>query len=172
MSLTSFNNDPARIQKQLEQSTNTGRYQLNTPGNGINMPFQSDPQLRLQKWGANLRTNTIDIENDLRGVTRSINRDLLQVNDYKTAAPQTNVMLYPSSNPFIEESRASHPAWMYRDLEHPRWENPFINPQSKSATEQAFQWNIQTRILEKDNFKAKIPVVSNAERADFYFAQI
>ena len=153
MSFTSFRNDPARIKQELEQSTMTGRYQLNTPGNGINMPFQEDPQLRLQKWGANLRTNIMDIDNDLRGSTRPINRDLLEINDYKTKIPASNTMLYPSAQPFIEESRASHPAWMYRDFELKRWEYPFINHQSQSATEPAFQWNIQTRILEKDYYQ-------------------
>jgi hypothetical protein len=58
---------------------------------------------------------------------------------------------------------------MYRDLEHSRWENPIINPQALSSIEPAFNWNIQTRILEKDYFVPKVPVVSNVERADFYF---
>ena len=172
MSFTRFHDDPARIRQELEQSTNVGRYQLNVPGNGINMPFQEDPQLRLQGWGANLRTNTVDIENDLRGSTRKLNRDLSEINYYKAVAPMTMPISYPSTNPFIEESRASHPAWMYRDLEHPRWEHPLINPQNLQSIEQGFNWNIQTRILEKDNFVAKVPVVSNVERADFYFMQM
>jgi hypothetical protein len=172
MSFTRFHDDPARIRRELEQSTNTGRYQLNVPGNGINMPFQEDPQLRLQHWGANLRTQTIAIENDLRCMTRPLNRDLLGENNYKTVEPFTTAILYPSTNPFIEESRATHPAWMYRDLEHSRWENPIINPQALSAIEPVFPRNIQTRILEKDYFVPKIPVVSNVERTDFYFSPL
>ena len=170
MSFTRFHDDTARIRRQLEQSTNTGRYQLNVPGNGLNMPFQEDPQIRLQGWGANLRTQTIAIENDLRCMTRQLNRDLLGENNYKSVEPVTTAILYPSSQPFIEESRASHPAWMYRDLEHGRWENPIINPQALSAIEQGFPCNIQTRILEKDYFVPKVPIVSNVERADFYFS--
>jgi len=172
MSFTRFHDDPERIRRELEQSTNTGRYQLNVPGNGINMPFQTDPQMRLQRWGANLRTQTIAIENDLRCMTRPLNRDLLGENNYKTVEPVTTAILYPSAQPFIEESRATHPAWMYRDLEHGRWENPIINPQALTAIEQGFPWNIQTRILEKDYFVPKIPVVSNVERTDFYFSPL
>ena len=172
MSFTSIKNDPARIHRELEQSTNTGRYQLNVPGLGINMPFQEDPQIRLQVWGANLRTHTLDIENDLRCMSRPLNHDLLGENNYKMVAPATTAILYPSTQPFVEESRASHPAWMYRDLEHSRWEHPFINPQALSAIEPIFNWNIQTRILEKDYFVPKVPVVSNVERADFYFSPL
>jgi len=172
MSLTSIKNDPARVRRELEQSTITGRYLLNVPGPGINVPFQEDPQLRLQIWGANLRTHTLDIENDLRCMSRPLNHDLLGENNYKTVAPTTTAILYPSAQPFVEESRASHPAWLYRDLEHSRWENPIINPQRISAIEPAFNWNIQTRILEKDYFVPKMPVVSNIERADFYLSPL
>jgi hypothetical protein len=40
---------------------------------------------------------------------------------------------------------------MYRDLEHPRWETPIINPQAN--LEKPFHDNIQTRILEKDFYQ-------------------
>jgi hypothetical protein len=43
---------------------------------------------------------------------------------------------------------------MYRVSEYNRWENPFINPQDN--VERVFNWNIQTRILEKDNFVPKM----------------
>jgi hypothetical protein len=54
------------------------------------------------------------------------------------------------------ESRASHPAWLYKDLEQTRWETPFINPQVNA--ENKLQSGLQTRILEKDNFVTKVPV--------------
>ena len=150
MSFTRFHDDPARITKQLEQSTFSGRYALDTPGPGINLPFYEDPQMRLQRWGANVMTNTVDLENDLRGMTRPLNRDLLGLNDYKNTGLDTSHVSYPVSNPMIEESRASHPAWMYKDLEQTRWEYPWLNPQAN--LEKGFNDNIQTRILEKDYF--------------------
>ena len=65
---------------------------------------------------------------------------------------------YSTETPYVEESRASHPAWMYKDLEHPRWENPFLNPQNN--IERPFLYDVQTRIIEKNNFVPLIPDLS------------
>jgi hypothetical protein len=166
---TRFHDDEFRIKKQLEESTFMGRYQLNTPGNGTQMPFFNDPHIRMQYWGANLTTNTVHLESDLFGLSRKSNRDLVDANDYKTHAAKTAQITYSQIDPFVEESRASHPAWMYRDCEQTRWEYPWINPQDN--TECPFNWNIQTRILEKDHFVPRYPNVSSVERTDFYFSK-
>jgi hypothetical protein len=156
MAFTRFHDDPARIQKQMEISSFSGRYFLNTPGQGTDLPFLEDPQIRLQQWGANLQYNPVSIESELRGLYRPLNRDLVKENDYKTHRFERNGILpamnmhYRTEQPFVEESRATNPAWMYRDVDIQRWEMPFINPQE--AIEQPFNWNVQTRILEKDNF--------------------
>jgi hypothetical protein len=161
---TRFHDDTARIKKQLEESTFTGRYMLNTPGPGDKLPFFEEPQLRLQKWGANLKTNTVNMESDLFGLTRPLNRDLVDENDYKQYAVRTGDVTYSNQSPFVEESRTSHPAWMYKDLEQTRWENPFLNP--LNGLEKGFNENIQTRILEKDYFVPRIPIVDNTD--DYY----
>ena len=44
------------------------RWILNVPGNGADPCYMEDPQIIIQKWGGNLRTNTINLESDLRGV--------------------------------------------------------------------------------------------------------
>ena len=75
MSLTRFYDDDARVKKQLEESLNVGLYHLDVPGNGLAPPFMEDRQIRLQKWGANLRTNTIDIDNDLKGLRTKLKND-------------------------------------------------------------------------------------------------
>ena len=64
MSFTRFHDDPNRIKKQVNESSFAGRYALNTPGQGIDLPFSEDPQMRLQRWGANLRDNTVALESD------------------------------------------------------------------------------------------------------------
>ena len=150
MAFTRFHDDPVRIQKQLAESTFLGRYQLDTPGQGVDLPFLEDPQMRLQKWGANLRTNGVNLESDLRGMTRRLNRDYINKNNYLDHAAPAERMQFRKSDPFVEESRASQPAWTYRDLEQTRWEQPFLNPQAN--LEKKFHDNIQTRILEKDFF--------------------
>lgn len=153
MSFTRFHDDPARIQKKLDETASIENYYLNTPGNGIHMPFQMDPQIRLQGWGANLYTNAIQLESDFRGLTRPLNRDVIQQNEYSLHVSDSNPYLYKQALPFIEESRATHPAWTFRDVEHARWEHPFINPQDN--VEVPFQTNLQTRILEKDAYDFK-----------------
>lgn len=149
MAFTRFHDDPVRIAKRLEESTFTARYQLDCPGPGINMAYESDPHHRLQKWGANLQTNTVNLESDLRGLTRPLNRDNVE-NNYQSHAVHTTELSsqYPIANPYVDESRASHPAWMYRNVEQPRWETLFLDPQAN--LEKPFTHNVHTRILEKD----------------------
>jgi hypothetical protein len=154
MSFTRFHDDEVRIKKQLEEMTYAGRYMLDKPGPGSTMPFQEDVHVRLQEFGANLNTNNIHLESDLMGLTRNLNRDNVELNNYSEEKVHSKEISYPNARPFVEESRASHPAWMYRDLEHPVWETPFINPQAN--VEKPFHDNIQTRILEKDNYKPKL----------------
>ena len=170
MSFTRFHDDPARIRAGLEISTYSGRYFLNTPGMGINMPFQMDPQMRLQGWGANLCTNAISLESDFRGLTRKLTRDLPEANCYRRNEASSDAYIYDTASPIVDESRATHPAWMYRDVDtNNRWEHPFINPQDNF--EQVFPCNIQTRILEKDLYKPKMPRVIGVERSDIYFSK-
>ena len=59
MAFTRFHDDPIRIQKQLDESTFSGRYMLNTPGQGIDMPYHNETQMRLQRWGANITNDII-----------------------------------------------------------------------------------------------------------------
>lgn len=169
MAFTRFHDDPARIRKTLQESTFAESYYINKPGNGISMHFQLDPQLRLQGWGANLCTNAINLESEFRGLNRSLNRDNITLNKHTDHIVDSDPYIYGNENPFINESRASHPAWMYKDIEHSRWEHPFINPQDNFECK--FNWNVQTRILEKDNFVPRMPTVSNVERTDFYFSK-
>ena len=154
MAGTRFHDDPARIEKQLDISTYLGRYQLDRPGQGVDLPFFEDPQVRLQGWGANLRRNTVGLENDLRGMTRKLNRDYLDKNNYLEYSVVAEKVVYRDEAPYVDESRSSLPAWTFRDLEQTRWEEPFINPQTN--IEKPFHDNIQTRILEKDAFEEKM----------------
>ena len=163
MSFTRFHDDKHRIKKQVEESIYAGDYMINAPGPGVDLPFMEDSQIRLQKWGANLRTNTVNLENDLKGLTRTLNRDELTHEYTRTAVPSRTVQ-YKHENPFIDESRASHPAWVLRDLEQNRWEHPLLNPQDKLTLNMPTQ--LQSRILEKDFYVPKVPVVQGTN--DYY----
>ena len=166
MSFTRFHDDPHRIQKHAEESSFAGRYMLNVPGPGDELPFFEDAQVRLQRWGANLQENTIALEDDLRGLTRTLNRDSSELNDYTKHSVYSAPKYYHSNQPFVQESRASHPAWMYKDLEQTRWETPLLNP--LNGLEKGFHHNIQTRILEKDNHITKTPIIDGMKQSNYY----
>ena len=154
MANTRFNYDECRTKKQLQQSTDPGRWILNVPGNGAEPCYIEDPQIIIQKWGANLRTNTINLESELMGVNKPLSRDCLGKDNYKSYNVINEPIQYPTSKALsTEESRAIAPAWWYRDLEQVDWYYPPINPQENTCM--PFLNNVNTRILEKDYFTPK-----------------
>jgi hypothetical protein len=146
MAFTRFKYDPARVNKYLEESTTVGKYHLNTPGNGLNNPYIDNPHIRLQKWGANLQSNSLLVENELRNLNRPLTRDL-----NKHEPVNTQMYQYPVKNFDIDESRASLPAWTFRGNDVMRLD---IN-MKQSEIHIPFQNNLQTRILEKDFYTSK-----------------
>jgi hypothetical protein len=149
---TSVRNDPIRLEKQVESSSFPGRYALEMPGPGLDLPFMEDTQVRLQSWGANRGRDMVNLESDLIGLTRTLTRDDIEKNNYKKSeVPSQPVSCFRIQEPFVLETRASHPAWTYRSLEQNRWEEPLLNPQANLDI--PFYNNIQTRILEKDHYQ-------------------
>jgi hypothetical protein len=133
---------------------------LNVPGNGAKPCYIEDPQIIIQKWGANLRTNTINLESDLRGVNKPLSRDCLGKDNYQNYNVPNEAIQYPTcNNLFTDQSRATNPAWWYRDLEQVDWYYPPLNPQENTCL--PFQNNLSTRILEKDYFTPKRDCVVN-----------
>ena len=122
--------------------TGVGRYQLMRPGPGPQVPFIEDPHVRLQQWGANLHNNGASLEGDLIGVNRKLTHGI-QLYDSQT--PATVAHQYGTvENPVTDESRATHPAWMFRDLEQAHWGYSFHDVQSK--TEIPFSYNENARL--------------------------
>jgi hypothetical protein len=154
MAFTRFKYDNCRTKKELQQTTDPGRWILNVPGNGANPCYMEDPQIIPQKWGANLRTNTINLESDLKGVNRHLSRDCLGKDEYQKYNVPNQAIQYPTCSTLTtEQSRATNPAWWYRDLEQNNFEYPPLNPQANVCI--PFQNNLSTRILEKDYFTPK-----------------
>jgi hypothetical protein len=152
MAFTRFKDDPARVNKYLEETTSIGKYHLNTPGNGLANPYIDDCHIILQKWGANLQSNSLLVENELRNY-RPLTRDL---NAYKNV--DTQMYHFPVKSFNIDESRASLPAWLFRDNDN---KNSRLNVPLKKENVNTgigtmpFQNNLQTRILEKDFYTSK-----------------
>jgi hypothetical protein len=157
MAFTRIHDDYCRIAKEVQESTGAGRYQLNVPGNGDKPFYMEDPCIRLQGWGGNLRTNSVELENDLRGLSRPLSRDCT---NYKTGAAKVGdaPIEYPACAPFVEQPRATHPAWTARDLEQSHFSYLHLNPQEHVC--RPFQNNLSTRILEKD-YWVREPCSSN-----------
>jgi hypothetical protein len=160
MANTRFFYDKCRTIKSLQQSTGPGRWIMDVPGNGSHPCYIEDPQIIIQKWGANLRTNTINLESDLLGVNRNLNRDCLGKDSYQSYNVKNEPISYPvCNNLFTEQSRAIMPAWTARDLEQVDWYYPQLNPQENTCF--PFENNLSTRILEKDYFQLKRVCVSD-----------
>jgi hypothetical protein len=153
MAFTRFKDDPARVNKYLEETTSIGKYHLNTPGNGLANPYIDDCHIILQKWGANLQSNSLLVENELRNLNRPLTRD---INTYKKVDSQ--MYQYPSKHFNIDESRASLPAWLFRDNDNndKRMDVPLKKENVNTGIGvMPFQNNLQTRILEKDFYTSK-----------------
>jgi hypothetical protein len=156
MAFTRFKYDECRTKKELQQSTDPGRWIMNVPGNGSDPCYIEDPQIIIQKWGANLRTNAINLESDLLGMNQNLGRDCL----VKQNITKSEAIKYPSCNQlYTEQSRAIAPAWMVRDAEQNNFEFLPINPQENVCY--PFQNNLSTRILEKDYYTPKRDCVVN-----------
>jgi hypothetical protein len=164
MAFTRFKYDECRTKKNLQESTGPGRYSLNVPGNGPNPCFFNDPQIRMQKWGANLQSvingAPIDIDSDLTGRTRKLTKYCTNKSFPNAGVPITEKIEYPiCGDALTDESRATHPAWMYRALPQNREYPLFLNPQENVCMK--FHNNLNTRLLERDNFVPKIPCVND-----------
>jgi hypothetical protein len=59
-----------------------------------------------------------------------------------------------------DQPRATHPAWEVRDLEQTNWSILPLNPQENTCM--TFENNVSTRLLERDNFLATAPCISNS----------
>ena len=152
MALTSIKNEPCRIKKELQQMTDMGRYQLVTPGPGANVGFAEDPHIRVQKWGANLRTNTINTESDLLGLTRSLTKDCRDINEYQHAKVDNEKLFYGTITPSTEETRAIDPAWTLLDRETNRWDYQHFNPQNHISKMPMYYGGSSSRIDYKNGY--------------------
>jgi len=158
MSFTRFYDDPARIKKQLQQTTDVGRYILNVPGTGDKPYYVEDPYIRSQLWAGNIMTNSVDIETELRGLTRPLNKDTQNyMSSNASAASRSNELIKCPTKvgSAVEQTRATHPAWLLRDVEQDNWKMLHFDPQENVFL--PFNNNLSTRILEKDHFVPSIP---------------
>jgi|TARA_B110000114_G_scaffold181641_1_gene219431 hypothetical protein len=154
MANTRYSYDECRTVKQLQQQTDPCRYVMDVPGNGIYPYYIEDPHIRIQKWGANMRTNGIDLESSLLGVNKILGKDCLGKEEYQRYNTDSESISYPHTKSlYTDESRAITPAWEIRDLEQSRFVDLPLDAQENICI--PFLNNLNTRILEKDYFTPK-----------------
>ena len=155
MSFTRFHDDPNRIQKTNLETNAINDYIFNIPGNtnDQNHYFQ-DPHIRMQTNGTTLYKQMIQVETELRGMERVLCRDHKLKNNYKNYEPIYRKIAPTSIDKTItKESRASHPAWVYRTRSQYRPDHLFEDPQKH--VEIPFHSQLDTNILEKDYYNIK-----------------
>ncbi len=146
MAFTRFHDDPDRIMKHLQESTDQGLYYLNQPGNGDRPSYIKDPSIILQKWGANLHLNRVGVESELLGLNHILSRD-----DTRKLFT-TTVIDYPIyTKEITSQSRTIAPVWTARDLEQSHRFILPLDPQEHVIP--SFDNNISTRILEKNKLR-------------------
>ena len=119
----------------------------------------------MQKWGGNLSANKTDLESELFILHRKLNRDSIKENNYVDYLNNNNIYYQnntnTNSNEITGQSRATHPAWLYREINNFNKEkdeyyipNNFkylhLNPQENIVI--PFHNNISSRMLQKDYY--------------------
>ena len=149
MAFTRIKDDEVRVKKYIQETTDQGLYGLNTPGQGVSLSYMSGPQTRLTHWADNMADNAIDVENDLRGLSRFLNRDIVQQNDFKHNAVDFKHRSYSSSTEteVTDESRATNPTWWHREQQQYRSQILHYDPQENAIT--PFTNNVSSRFEQK-----------------------
>jgi hypothetical protein len=145
--LTNIRESKGRLIKENEISTYQGRYYLDTPGNGIQLPYYEDPHMRIQTSSGVIGTSgTVDWESELRGITRPLVKG--DVYNYRDSKLPKIAPIHSYQAPISDETRSTLPAWTFREKEQDRWEKPFLNPIDKAII--PFDINMNVRRHECD----------------------
>ena len=149
MAFTRIRDDEVRVKKYIQETTDQGLYGLNTPGQGESLSYMSGPHTRLTHWADNMAENGIDVENDLRGLSRFLNRDVVQQNDFKYNAVAFKRRGYTSSteSEVTDESRVTNPTWWHREQQQHRNHILHYDPQDNAIT--PFTNNVSSRTEQK-----------------------
>lgn len=147
MAFTKYHYDDVRINKQYQESIYECSYQLNTPQ--INVSYINNPEIRLQRWGNNLRTNSCNIESNLRGLSQRLDRD----NSKNEMCVNLNKLKQSNETFNISDTLRTHPAWKYREKQMYRC-NVLLDDPQRHAIE-PFDRNLNITQHHKDLFKNK-----------------
>jgi hypothetical protein len=154
MAFTRFHDDLCRINKQVEESTAVGRYIFATPGPGTHVPFETNPHYRLQKYAANITTNSLSVETDLIGLTRPLSKDCYNYNEH--SVPYSSVSYDKGTqHTAVEESRSVLPPYLILDKDITEYGfHPLVRDVQKGARSNIFYNNNSSRVQAKEVYEA------------------
>ena len=158
MSNTRIGNDACRIIDKNMQITGPGRWVIDVPGPGETPPYMMDPHIRLEKWGANIWTDQVELENKrLRGNEQPLIRGCVDKKRKSSPLKSRPIQYEESTKLNTEQSRTICPPWTLRGLESNNWKEPnsiptLLNPIAQGVSERLLakkQWaeshNMNTR---------------------------
>lgn len=175
--------DKESYRQSISQSVGPGVYRMATPPISCEPCYPYPPSVRLQKRGDSLIKNTplVDVDSELSGITRKLSKNINeqyipqcpdsvctsgevcgqgvvgQCSGMKRGerASDSNLVHMPDCFIPAEDTRLSNPSCNLRGTGWNRWESLCKNPQER--VEMPFDWNINNRIVVKDNHRPCIP---------------
>lgn len=158
MSFNRANYDTCQYKQTLSESTGPGYYMINKPPVSCEQCYPFDPSIRLQESGNSVDANIsrIDIDSELINITRPYSK--CPSKKWIASCPNKdndNLKHWKDCMFPTEETRTSNPACNLRGTGWNRWEWLCLNPQER--VEIPFDYNIDNRIIVKDNHRPCIP---------------
>jgi hypothetical protein len=195
MSFNRLNYDTCTYKQILAESISPGDYLVNTPKIACEPCYQSNPSIRLQNIGNSISKTQylIDIDSELIGITRKNSncpskKYIAECKNCKCLSGEPcgqgvttlceectkelkngkrcgdeDLYDYKDCHFMTDESRLSNPPCNLRGTGWNRWEWLCLNPQER--VEIPFDWNINNRLVVKDNHRPCIPKPIDVERS-------
>jgi len=159
MSSNRLNFDTCQYKQKISESIGPGNYMINTPPISCDSCYPYSPSIRLQRQGASVDTTKplIDIDSELLNITRPASKcpSRKWIPNNCTDRPASQLTHFRDCTFPAEETRNSNPPCNLRGTGFNRWEWTCMNPQER--VEIPFDWNINNRIIVKDNHRPCVP---------------
>lgn len=156
MSFNRLNYDDSTYKHILRESIGPGDYLLNTPRVDCEGCFFPSPDVRMNGYGAGVcDKEVIDVDSELMNITRPATK--CPSGKYVPKANEFCTMRMPQDCDGLtrEDTKLSNPPCTLRGTGWNRWEWLCQNPQDKALI--PFDWNINNRLIVKDNHRPCIP---------------
>jgi hypothetical protein len=155
MSFNRLNYDTSAYTHRLKESIGPGEYMLDR-NNFCEPCFVPSPEVRIDRFGASIcPKDLVDVDSELLGITRKASecpsKKYLPLAD--EFCKKTNLRECNALDP--ENTRLSNPPCTLKCRGINRWESLCKDPQEN--VEVPFHWNVNNRLVVKDNWRPCIP---------------